>query len=117
MRLLSLFGTGPYRLLYMGLALLAAIGIIFGAYKAFTGHYVNIGRNQVTNQINNQNAELTNRVSNVNDNIAVRVTNSTAQINKNSQVIEDEVHATPSQPISNVTLNRLERVHEQQRSG
>lgn len=109
-------GTGLMRLLNFGLMGLLAIALLVGAYKAFTGHYIDIGRGQVTNEVQAQNNALDNRVADVNENVVHDVVHTTQVIERNSKDVEYVIHNQPSQPLSNVSNARLNSVYEQQRS-
>lgn len=109
-------GTGIMRLVNMGLLILLAGALILGAYKAFTGHYINIGRGQVTNEVSAQNNALDNRVDVVNHDVVHDVTHTTDVIIRNSHDVEYVVTHSPTEPISNVSRNRLDVVYNQQQS-
>lgn len=113
---LAFLGTGVTRLINMGLILILASALIFGAYRAFTGHYIGIGRQQVTNQIQAQNNQLENEVTAVNQNVVHDVTHTTDIINRHSEDVIYVVRNSPTEPISNVTRNRLDVVYIQQQS-
>jgi hypothetical protein len=113
---MGFLGTGITRLVNMGLILVLAGGLIFGAYHAFTHHYVNIGRNQVTNQVNAQNNALDNQVNAVNTQVVHDVTHTTDVINHKSEDVIYVVKNSPVEPLAPVTRNRLNVVHDQQQS-
>jgi hypothetical protein len=114
MKLLALFGTGPYRLLYMAIAIIGSLGIIFGAYKMFTNHYVHIGEHKITNQINAQNNALDNKVISVNQNVTTGVSKEQATNANRSSEVQNAINNSASEPLSNVSRNRLDVVRHQQ---
>jgi cell division protein FtsB len=107
-------GTGIMKIVNIGLMLLVAGGIIFAAWNAIKGKWINEGRDQVTEQVEDDNQNLTNHVTTLNDEINRRVVITDQVINRNSREIEDAIDEQPSEAISNVTRTRLDRVREQQ---
>ena len=109
-------GTGITRILNFVLMGALALALLVGAYKMFTGHYVDIGRNQVTSEVQAQNNALDNQVDTVNTKVIHDVTHETQVIEHNSKDVEYVIRNQPSQPLSNVSDARLNSVYEQQRS-
>lgn len=113
---LAWLGTGIMRLVNIGLIIAVAIGLAVAGYKLFTGHYIDIGRGQVTNEIHAQNEALDNKVDAVNTEVIHDVTHETQLIEHNSKDIEYVIRNMPTEQISNVSDARLNSVYEQQRS-
>jgi hypothetical protein len=108
-------GTGIMRLVNIGLMVLVAVGLMYAAWSAIKGRWVEQGRQEVITEVEKRNRELTEHVITVNENIVRRVITETRTIDRRSREIEDIVNEQPSEPLSNVTRARLERVREQQR--
>lgn len=108
-------GTGLMRFVNMGLMAVLALALVWGAWSAVKNNWVDQGREEVREQVEDDNQNLTNQVTKVNDEINHRVTVNTEVIDRRSRQIEDAINDQPSENLSNVSRVRLERVREQQR--
>jgi hypothetical protein len=113
--MLSLLGTGLMRIVNIGLLLLIAGVVIVAAWNSYKDGIREEGRDEVRTEVDTRNDELDQRVVVVNDNIIRRVIDETVLIDRRSREIEDEIRNQPSEPLTNVSRIRVERVYEQQR--
>src|SRR5687768_1425757 len=108
-------GTGLMRIVNFVLIGVVVIGLLIAGYQAWTGRYVEKGRQEVITEVTENNRKLDRRVEEINENIVRRNITTTETIDRRSKEVEDEIRNQPSEPISNVTSVRIERVREQQR--
>lgn len=96
--------------------ILIIIAALTGAVWKVYNNIKQVGRNEVTTQIQDQNQKLDENVRQVNENITRRVINETHNIERRSKEVEEVINAQPSEALSNVTRARLERVRDQQQA-
>ncbi len=113
---LAFLGTGIMRIVNFVLIATAAFLLIYAAWSSYKDGIRDEGRQEVIEEVEKKNDVLDRRITEVNENIVRRVTTTTENIDRRSREIEDVINDQPSEPITNVTRTRLERVREQQRN-
>jgi Tfp pilus assembly protein PilE len=113
--MLSFMGTGIMRIVNFFLVGALVVILLLAAWNSYKEGIRDEGRQEVRTEVQQKNDELDRHVTEVNENITRRVIRTNETIEHKSRTIEDDIKSQPSEPITNVTRRRLERVREQQR--